>query len=76
MTSLSFPRGLIVSCQAREGEPLRDSRIIAALAQCAEIGGAVALRINGPEDIKAVREVCKLPIIGINKYSLYSSVCF
>lgn len=59
--------GLIVSCQAREGHPLHNSRIIAALARAAEAGGAVGLRINGEEDIAAVRQFATVPIIGIRK---------
>jgi N-acylglucosamine-6-phosphate 2-epimerase len=59
--------GLIVSCQARPGSPLRDVRIIAALAQCAERGGAAGVRIDGPDDIAAVRRAVAIPIIGIQK---------
>jgi putative N-acetylmannosamine-6-phosphate epimerase len=59
--------GLIVSCQARAGHPLHDTRVIAALAQAAVAGGAVGLRINGEEDIRAVREMVRVPIIGIRK---------
>jgi putative N-acetylmannosamine-6-phosphate epimerase len=59
--------GLIVSCQAREGHPLHNSRVIAALARAAEAGGAVGLRINGEQDIMAVRQFATVPIIGIRK---------
>lgn len=59
--------GLIVSCQARPGSPLRDIRMIAALAQCAERGGAAGVRIDGPDDIAAVRRAVAIPIIGIEK---------
>jgi len=58
---------LIVSCQALEGSPLRDSGIIAALAQCAERGGAAGVRIDGPDDVAAVRRAVSVPIIGIYK---------
>ncbi|WP_240501517.1 hypothetical protein [Deinococcus sp. LM3] len=37
---------LIVSVQADDGSPLRDSRIIAALACAAELGGAAGLRVR------------------------------
>jgi len=60
-------KGLIVSCQARAGHPLHDTRVISALAQAAVAGGAAGLRINGAEDIRAVREVVRVPIIGIRK---------
>ena len=59
--------GLIVSCQALPDSPLRDSRIIAALARCAERGGAVGVRIDGPEDIEAVRRIVSVPIVGLYK---------
>ena len=59
--------GLIVSCQADPGSPLRDSHIISRLALAAEQGGAVGVRIQGFEDVAAVRAVTKLPIIGLTK---------
>jgi len=58
---------LVVSCQAPPGSPLRHPAIIAALAQCAERGGAAGVRIDGPEDIAAVRRAVAVPIIGIFK---------
>jgi N-acylglucosamine-6-phosphate 2-epimerase len=62
-----FPRGLIVSCQALENEPLHGSDIMARMAIAAEMGGAVGIRANTPEDIRAIRAAVKLPIIGIYK---------
>lgn len=59
--------GLIVSCQARPASPLRDVRMIAALAQCAERGGAAGVRLDGPDDIVAARRAVAIPIIGIYK---------
>lgn len=59
--------GIVVSCQAGEGHPLRASETIALLARCAELGGATGLRINGPSDIEAVRAVVDLPILGLQK---------
>jgi N-acylglucosamine-6-phosphate 2-epimerase len=41
--------------------------MIAALAQCAERGGAAGLRVDGAEDITACRGATALPIIGIIK---------
>ena len=65
---LSRLRGrLIVSCQALPGSPLRDSTIIAALAQCAERGGAGGVRIDGPDDVAAVRRLVAIPVIGLYK---------
>ncbi|MER6511037.1 N-acetylmannosamine-6-phosphate 2-epimerase [Nonomuraea sp. NPDC001636] len=59
--------GLVVSCQAPEGHPLRDPHTIALLARCAELGGAAGLRVNGPEDVRAVKAVTDLPLIGLAK---------
>ncbi|SNX54583.1 N-acetylmannosamine-6-phosphate 2-epimerase [Thermoanaerobacterium sp. RBIITD] len=61
--------GLIVSCQALEDEPLHSPFIMAKMAKAAEMGGAVAIRANGYEDIKAIRKEVKLPIIGLIKKS-------
>ncbi|MFF1879601.1 N-acetylmannosamine-6-phosphate 2-epimerase [Leifsonia sp. NPDC058230] len=59
--------GLIVSCQASTGSPMRDTPTIARLAASALQGGAVALRVNAPADIAAVREFTQVPIIGLHK---------
>jgi putative N-acetylmannosamine-6-phosphate epimerase len=64
--------GLIVSCQAYKGEPLFGAPIMAAMARAAEEGGAVAIRANSPPDIAAIREVTRLPIIGL--YKIHSEV--
>jgi N-acylglucosamine-6-phosphate 2-epimerase len=62
-----LPSGLIVSCQAYEGDPLFGAQIMAAMARAAEAGGAVAIRANSPEDIAAIRTAVRLPIIGLWK---------
>lgn len=58
---------LIVSCQALEDEPLHGSDIMARMAVAAEQGGASGIRANGSEDIKAIKKVTNLPIIGLVK---------
>lgn len=58
---------LIVSCQARADAPLHGPRFMAAMAEAAERGGAGGIRANGAEDIRAIRAVTQLPIIGIDK---------
>lgn len=63
----SLYRRLIVSCQAREGEPFRDPVSMAKFAAAAVEGGAAAIRARGPEDIRAIREVVSVPILGISK---------
>ncbi len=59
--------GLVVSCQANPGSPLRDPHIISRLALAAQQGGAAGLRIQGFADVQAVRAVTDLPIIGLTK---------
>src|SRR5215213_8169358 len=58
---------LIVSCQAGPEEVLYGSTYMAAMARAAKEGGAGGLRVNGVEDIAAVRHAVDLPIIGIEK---------
>ena len=60
--------GLIVSCQALEGEPLFGSHIMAKLALAAKLGGAVGIRANTPVDCAAIKaEVPELPLFGLWK---------
>lgn len=63
----SLKGGLVVSCQARPGNPLHGAPTMALMAQAAEIGGARALRVNGAEDVRAVMQATSLPVLGINK---------
>jgi N-acylglucosamine-6-phosphate 2-epimerase len=63
----SLKHRLIVSCQAQPGEPLYGAAFMAAMACSAEIGGAAAIRANGPDDIAAICSVTKLPVLGIYK---------
>ena len=61
--------GLIVSCQAEPGEPFFEPHYMAAFARASEMGGAVGIRAKEP-DIRAIRQACALPIIGIDKVHL------
>lgn len=59
--------GLVVSCQALENEPLHGPFFMAALAYAAEQGGAAGIRANSPPDLRAIRRVITLPLIGLWK---------
>lgn len=68
--ALDAVRGrLIVSCQAAEGEPLRGPEHMSAMALTVLAGGASGLRLEGPDDIAAVRALTTAPIIGLWKIS-------
>lgn len=64
---------LIVSCQPVKNSPLDKPEVVAALAQAAISGGAGGLRIEGVENLQAVRVVTGLPIIALRKHSLADS---
>ena len=63
---MTLGRGLIVSCQARADNPLHGPQFMGAMALAARDGGAIAIRANGPDDIRAVI-AAGLPVIGIHK---------
>ena len=62
-----LPRGLIVSCQAEGDSPFNAAVFIAAFARAAELGGAVGVRVCGLDNIRAVRQAVRLPILGLTK---------
>lgn len=60
-------KGLIVSCQAAEGEVLYPFDIMGQMALSAKAGGATAIRASGIRDIKSIKKFVDLPIIGLIK---------
>ena len=68
MSTLDALRGgLIVSVQAWRGSAIDDPAFIAAMAQSAQEGGAVGVRVEGAGDLRAVRARVRLPIVGLIK---------
>ncbi|MEU5941589.1 putative N-acetylmannosamine-6-phosphate 2-epimerase [Micromonospora sp. NPDC047548] len=63
--------GLVVSCQPLPDEPddpMRDPYVQARVAAAVVRGGAVAVRVNGPDDVRAVRAAVGVPVIGLYKH--------
>lgn len=59
--------GLIVSCQALEGEPLHGPVFMGAMARAAALGGASGIRTNGPQEVEVITKLTGLPVIGVQK---------
>jgi N-acylglucosamine-6-phosphate 2-epimerase len=59
--------GLVVSVQAAAGSPLAAPEHLAAIARTVEAGGAVGIRTEGVEAIRAIRAAVEVPIIGLVK---------
>jgi len=65
--------GLIVSCQAPLESPLCNPMIIGAIAEASIAQNAVAVRVNSPEHIAAVRQRISAPILGLWKQTIPNS---
>ena len=59
--------GLIVSCQAPVGSPLREPFILGRIAAAAEDAGACAIRAEGLESIRAIKAEVGVPVLGLIK---------
>lgn len=59
--------GLVVSCQAYPGEPMRSALVMAAIAETVVDAGAAGVRVQGIDDIVAVKARVNTPVIGLIK---------
>jgi len=59
--------GLVVSVQAAPGSPLAAPEHLAAIARAVEAGGAVGIRTEGVDAIRAIRDAVDVPVIGLVK---------
>jgi N-acylglucosamine-6-phosphate 2-epimerase len=59
--------GLVVSCQAYPGEPMRDPDTMTRVARSAVIGGALGIRAQGIDDLVAIRAAVDVPLVGLWK---------
>lgn len=59
--------GLVVSCQAYPGEPMRHPETMAQVAESAVAGGAVAVRVQGLSDIAFACGRVDVPVVGLWK---------
>jgi len=58
---------LIVSVQAEAASPLAEPGTIALLARCVVQNGAAGVRIEGVDNIRAVRAAVDVPVVGLIK---------
>jgi N-acetylmannosamine-6-phosphate 2-epimerase/N-acetylmannosamine kinase len=65
--------GLVVSCQPVAGGPLDKPAMVVGFALAALKAGALGLRLEGVENVRAVRQATDAPIIGIIKRDLITS---
>ncbi|MCD6233856.1 MAG: N-acetylmannosamine-6-phosphate 2-epimerase [Candidatus Marinimicrobia bacterium] len=59
--------GLIVSCQAKKGEPFDASDRLALFARSAVMGGAVGIRTEGKSNTQFIVQSVEVPVIGLIK---------
>jgi len=48
--------GMIISCQALEDAPLHSSTIMMRMAKAVQMGGAVGIRANSPQDCIEIKK--------------------
>lgn len=65
--------GLVVSVQAPQGSPLRETPHFVAIARAAEAGGAAGVRVDGGGCVAAVADAVSVPVIGLRKRQVEGS---
>jgi N-acylglucosamine-6-phosphate 2-epimerase len=68
--------GLVVSVQAPDDSPLRETVHIVAIARAAEAGGAAGLRADGGAHVAAIKAAVRLPVIGLRKRRVPGSAVY
>lgn len=63
----SLKNGIIVSCQSEGEDPFNHPEYVALFAKAAEMGGAIGIRTEGIEKLKAIKKSTNLPVIGLVK---------
>ena len=63
----SLKGGLIVSCQVQKDDPIYTDDMVVKMAEAAKWAGAVGIRANSPEQIRAIKQAVDLPMIGLWK---------
>ncbi len=63
----SLKNGLIVSCQVQHDDPVYSEDFVVKMAIAAKWAGAVGIRANSPEQIRAIKQAVDLPLIGLYK---------
>lgn len=63
----SLKGGLIVSCQVQHDDPVYSLDFVVKMAKAAQWGGAVGLRANSLDQIRAIKQSVDLPLIGLYK---------
>ncbi|WP_194904148.1 ROK family protein [Catenulispora rubra] len=58
---------LTVSCQAGDGDPLRDTATQVRMARAVQAGGALAIRCGGLADVQADAVAVDVPVTGLKK---------
>lgn len=65
--SVLLPRGLIVSLTPSPQSPWQHTQDVVRLAAAAQAGGAVAVKVDGPDAVRAVkRSVPGLPVLAVS----------